>query len=206
MIRLPIFILVWLAFLAIKIPVSLLGVLVVPLLYGYRSLHFQDVPKIFTPWLNPEDWSGGPEGVWGYSLPEWWLLKEGSGFKSFFRYHAIRNPANGLRGIEFLDLDIKPDLIKYYTPRYFRYYEPWFLRRLESEPKTAWYLCWQGWRAGFKFVHLWKDDKRGNPRHFVFKFGWRIEPRDQKEGPDPDGQRAREGAGFASKLIPYRKG
>ena len=202
LIRAPVFLLVWVGMLALKIPTALLGFVVVPFLYPYRARDYEDLPFWTRLHANPEDWTGGPEGVEGKSLPLWWVRREGSGFWSFYRYHAIRNPANGIRSIEALDLDIIQDKIRYWTPRYLPYYEPWYLRReFEMELRSCGYICWQGWKAGAKFVYLWSPS-----RHFVFKFGWRVEPRDAHEPLDPDGQRAQEGAGFASKLLPYREG
>lgn len=198
--KLPVFILVWLGFVSIKLPTALLGFVVTPILYLYRKRSFDDVPKVFLPWQNPEDWNDGPEGT-EHSLPEWWVRSEGSTFSSWYHYHAIRNPANGLRNFEFFDLDLNKNEIHYRTPFYLKYYEPWYTRKDTSLPKTYGYIAWQGWRAGIKFVHVWNED-----RHLVFKFGWRVEPRDAITGPDPEGQRAIEGAGFATKFIPYREG
>lgn len=197
-VRLPVFAALWAAFIAIKIPTAIAGLFVVPFLWRYRDTDFDDVPLWFLPWLNPEDWNGGPEG-YDNGLPKWYATSRGVGFRAFYHYHAIRNPANGLRNFEFMDLDIVPNELDYWTPRYLRYYEPHYMRR--NGVKTAGYICWQGKRAGCKFVRVWNAE-----RHFVFKFGWRIEPRDFHERPDPDGQRALEGAGFASKLLPYREG
>lgn len=201
MTRLPIFVLIWVGMMALKLPVAILGLIVVPALYPYRARHYDELPFWTRPWANPEDWTGGPQGVVGESLPAWWIKREGSGFGPFWKYHAIRNPANGLRSFEALDLDIMQGRVRFHTPRYFRYYEPWHIRKLDDAPRTVWYLAWQGWKAGFKFVHLWNDE-----RYLELKIGWRVEPRDAKEPLDPDGQRALEGAGFASKFLPYREG
>lgn len=202
MIRLLYFIPAWLAFLAIKIPTILLGVVVVPVMYAYRDMHYDILPKWMRPWANPEDWYGGPKGTRD-SLPRWWIDRhEGEvGFLMWWHYHAIRNPANGLRSFEWLDLDIIPDLVRYKTPRYLRYYEPWYVRKMDIlRPRTYWYLAWQGWQAGFKLVHHWNDE-----RHLVIKLGWRVQPSDAEEAIDPDGIRV-EDAGFATKFLPYRKG
>lgn len=168
-------------------------------MWKYRNVSYDDLPPWTRPWANPEDWTGGPAG-YKNSLPEWWVHREGSDFRAFYKYHAFRNPANGLRSFEALDLDIKQDEVRYKTPFYCRFYEPWYMRREHPERRTYYYIAWQGHRAGVKFVHHWNND-----RHFVFKFGWRIEPRDAHEQIDPDGIRHRD-AGFASKLLPYRKG
>ena len=198
MIRLPIFIIVWIAFLAIKIPTVLLGAFVIPVMWRYRDIDYNDLPWWTRPFANPEDWRGGPQHF-ANCLPEWWVRREGDGFWSFWKYHAIRNPANGLRSFEFLDLDPDPAKIKYKATRYLRYYEPWYARE-NTETQTYGYIAWQGFRAGVKFVHHWNDK-----RHFVFKFGWRIEPRDAHELLDSGGVRIKD-AGFATKLLFYREG
>jgi hypothetical protein len=66
--------------------------------------------------------------------------------------------------------------------------------------KFAAYLAWQGFQAGTKIVYVWNDK-----RHLVFKFGWRIEPRDRYIPIDPNGTRV-DDAGFATKFLPYREG
>jgi hypothetical protein len=199
-VKIPVFILVWMGFIAIKLPTALAGLFMVPIIFPYRGVNYDDLPWWTKPWANPEDWTGGPEGVPGRSLPQWWLDRMGNTYWAFYKYHAIRNPANGLRSYEWLDVDPDPELIGYWTPRYLRHYEPWHVRKNVPTLKTYGYLAWQGWKAGCKLVHHWSAD-----RHFVLKLGWRIEPRDTKEPIDPDGIR-HEDAGFASKLIPYRKG
>ncbi len=242
MIRLPMFMLFWAAFVALKLVTIALGLGVVPFLWEYRDVLYARLPDWTRPWSNPEDWYGGPKTYERTSLPKWWVDKKGSGFGSFYHYHAIRNPANGLRSFEAFDLDIEMDRVKYVTPRLFSYYEPWHMRNVNADSQldpvnTSGYVCWQGFRAGVKFVHLWPDKKtdltitlpaidfgdswwkvwrwsfgwntfvliEAGPRHFVFKFGWRVEPRDATVAIDPDGIRV-DDAGFATKLLPYRRG
>lgn len=219
--RLPIFFIMWLINVLIKLPTAISGFFIIPILYLYRHKNFDQVPNIFLPWHNPEDWKGELHGT-EHSLPRWWINEpiedikitlfgkefilrkarehRGFGFWSFYKYHAIRNPANGLRNFDFIDLDLEQDKIHYWTPRYLRYYEPWHVKKLENPPKTFGYICWQGWMAGIKIVHIWNEI-----RHFVFKFGWRVEPRDAEEGFSKTSQRWEDGAGFASKFLPYRE-
>ena len=195
MIKLPIFILMWIVMLAIKIPTVLLGLLMVLLLYPYRNTDYSNLPFWTRPWANPEDWEG--MGTGNNSLPIWWVKSRGNTFKCFYRYHAIRNPANGLRSFEWLDLDITPDLIKYKTNIVLKRYEPGVLRKSPNIPQTVWYLAWQGFRAGFKLIHIWS-----NERHLVIKFGWRIEPRNATD----EVSKLEEDSSFASKILLYRKG
>lgn len=197
--RLPGFLVVWLFFMAMKIGFVLHGFVMVALLYFYRKRKFDDVPQIFLPWQNPEDWVGGINGT-EHSLPQWWINKEGTGFYSWWKYHAIRNPANGLRNFDFVDLDLEQDKIHYWTPEYLKYYEQWYLQKYAPDLKTYGYIAWQGWRAGLKIEHIWNAK-----RYFVFKFGWRLEPRDAEEGYKKNSHRWNLGAGFASKFLPFRE-
>lgn len=210
--RLLYFIPIWVAFMAFKLVVVVLGLPIVAYMWRHRRTHMDlllDEKPWLTPWLNPEDWTGGSQykkaNVYE-SVPLWWIQREGSvKFGMWWHYHAIRNPANGLRNFEWLDLDIIPELVKYKTPQYLRYYEPWFVRdpdKVDPEyaPRAYGYLAWQGFRAGAKWVYHWNDE-----RHFVLKIGWRVEPRDAYEEIDPDGIR-HDDAGFASKLLLYRRG
>lgn len=200
MIRLPVFIIVWLGFIAIKLPTAILGFFVVPILYRYRHRPFSKVPKVFLPWQNPEDWNDGPQGT-PESVPKWWVKERGGvTFWDWYKYHAIRNPANGLRNFEAIDLDPNPEKIQYVSTgkTYRKSYEPTSMRR--DGVKFAAYLCWQGLQAGCKIVYVWNDK-----RHLVFKFGWRIEPADKHRPFDPKGIRIND-TGFASKFLPYREG
>ena len=198
LVRFPIFLLMWIINIGIKIPTILLGFLMVALLYKYRKRPFDEVPKVFLPWQNPEDWNDRMYGTEN-SLPEWWVKRMGGdGFWPFYKYHAIRNPANGLRNFDFIDLDLKEGEIEYWTPEYLRHYAPWF-KDVEHN-KTYIYVAWQGWKAGIDIMHIWNSE-----RYFTFIFGWRVCPRDAVEGYDEKSHRWKLGAGFASKFLPYRK-
>src|SRR5210317_1006628 len=91
LIRSPIFLAGWLSNIIIKVPTVILGLVMVALLYFYRKKPFNEVPKVFLPWLNPEDWNDRLMGT-EHSLPQWWVDLKGSGFGSWYHYHAIRNP------------------------------------------------------------------------------------------------------------------
>ena len=127
MIRLPIFILVWIGFLLIKIPTLIAGYFVVPFIYRYREVPYDDLPWWTRPWANPEDHKGG-HASYAQSLPKWWIEKEGISFWSWYKYHALRNGANGLRSFEWLDLDIDGMLVDYRTAEYHKVYAPWYMR------------------------------------------------------------------------------
>ncbi len=194
--RAPFFILMWALFIIIKIPVALLGLVVIAYMHRYRHDDYSGLPAWTRPWANPEDWHG-QVNTFQYSLPRWYVDKHGIGFRQFWRYHAIRNPANGLRSFELLDLDIVPDLVRFVTPERHNRYEPKRARAWGA--KTIGYIAWQGFRAGFKLVHIWNDE-----RHLVIKIGWRVEPQDACD--DSIQTIGMEDASFATKFIPYRKG
>ena len=218
MIRLFVFIPMWIIFLCIKAPVAALGFVVIPRMWKYANTNYDDVPSRFRPWLNPEDWCGRVN-TYENSLPEWWVDKHGSDEDSFYQYHAKRNPANGLRSYEWLDIDIVPAKVRYihsenYDP--LSTYEPDVLRGMDHPVNHVWYLAWIGVRAGFKIVHIWPDKKKDTnfwffgkrtiekgPRHLVIKFGWRVNPLHRI---DENVTELEEDASFATKVLIYRKG
>jgi hypothetical protein len=186
------FIAIWALVIPVKALTALLGFLVTPITYRYRDTDFKDVPRALRPWTNPEDWKGGWLDYPG-SLPTWWQVSEGSGFKAFYKYHAIRNPANGLRNFSAFSLDVVKEKVCYTTPRYFKDYEPQDIKA--AGLKSARYWAWQGWKAGFQYVRVWNDT-----RYTVIKLGWRVQPSDAEDGPW-----FAKDAGFAGKVLLYRK-
>jgi hypothetical protein len=217
--KLPIMVVLWAGMFVIKFLGLVLGLFIIPYMWLWRNWHYNIVlerrPWV-SPWLNPEDWYGTVHH-YASSLPKWWVDKHGINFKSFYLYHAIRNPANGLRNIEWLDLDIVPDKVRFKTNYLMERYEPNSMRKALplSLRNTAWYIAWQGFQAGFKYVHLWPELKTDvtlfgwtvlekGPRHFVAKLGWRVEPHSVLDRDIP--QVLIDDASFASKLLPYRRG
>lgn len=195
--RFPIFVVIWLAYIiVIKIPVNFAGLFVIPFMWGYRNVDYDKLPWWTRLWSNLEDWHGQVNS-YASSLPRWWVQEHGIDFWSFYRYHALRNGGDGLRSIEWLDLDVDPDRVKYWTPEFFKFYEPADARRFNK--KTIGYVAWQGWRAGMKIVHIWNDE-----RHFVMKLGWRVEPNDAIDPHGPPSLNQNEG--FATKFLVYRRG
>lgn len=189
----------WAVQLSLKAVVAFLGLFVVPFMYRYRNTKMMWVPSYFRPWLNPEDWTGGTRNNVG-SIPDWWRQRMGDGKWSFYKYHAIRNPADGLRNYEWLNLRINPDRIWFKTDKFRQHYEPWYYAIDDDVPRVQWYICGQNlvW-VGIKVQWIRKTG------YTEFKFGTRIEPWDTIAGPDPKGSRALHGASFASKLILNRK-
>lgn len=224
MLKLPIFILMWIVMICIKIPTAFFGFFVVPFLYQYRDTDYKDLQWWTRPWSNPVNWTGQP-GNYKSSLPLWWVEDSdvyeyykglGTGFWSFYRYYARRNSANGLRSFKWLALNIDPSKVKYKTNFKMKRYEPNEVRKLALT--TAWHFTWQGFKSGFKIIHIWPDKKkdthywffgsrviRKGPRHLVIKLWWRIEPEDASGG-DKYFDIEMKSAGFALKVLLYRWG
>lgn len=171
MIRLLYFIPLWLGYLfLIKLPVNALGLLVTFWTYRYRNTPYDKTPKYLRLWINKEDWLGGITANGEESLPRWWVKREGLGWKSHWLYHAWRNGGDGLRRTRLGGLRVDPDRIKYVAKPFMIWYEPWKLR--EQGRDSAIFLCWQGLKAGLKWVRIDSDTE-----HTVFKIGYRIEPK-----------------------------
>lgn len=183
--RLIFFIPLWFAYLLfIKLPVNALGYVMTLFTYKYRLTDYADTPKILRLWINPEDWQGGLNTYGVSSLPWWWIKPatarnpyyqgHGIGFKSFYKYHAVRNAGNGLRMTWIGGVRVNPDKTHYSTKRYMKRYEPKDMRALGI--KKAGFLCWQQGRAGLKFIWIHDVPEGSPPLHTMIKIGYRIEP------------------------------
>ena len=184
----------WVFQAAVKLPTMILGLLVVPALYKYRYTDLQNMPAWSKPWVNPEDWTGGVLGNKD-ALPDWWIKENGNGFWSFYKYHAIRNPADGLRNFPKWNLQISPRMVEYWTPEFHNHYEPWFIKK----PGVYGYIAWQGIWCGAKLQWIRENT------YTEIKIGFRVEPRDKHFPLPPNSARRILGASFASKFIPARE-
>lgn len=191
MIRLPIWILWWLVQMAIKIPFAIMGLWMMRVMYYDRYTHINALPWYKKIFANPEDWRGGFKDYEG-SVPTWYIEKMGGdSYRTFWRYHAIRNPADGLRNIKWLQLWIEKDKVKYWTPKYFDRYEPW----ADRTPGWRFYIAWQGFYAGLKLQ--WVREKT----YSEIKLGFRVEPRDAHHELPESSVRKVLGASMASKVT-----
>ena len=175
------FIIIWLLFLIlIKVPTLITGWVMVPILWFYRHTPYPELPWWSRLWSNLEDWEGQrPAKGKGLkvnvsSLPWWWAEQEGTGFWSFYNYHAFRNGADGLRSFNALNLNAKQDEVKFETNYYLREYSASNVRA--AGLKSAKYWAWQGWKAGFDYTKILDDT-----HYRTFKIGWRVEPSDSVE-------------------------
>lgn len=185
---------IWAVAFAIETAFEILGWFVVPFLYKYRSTPIEDMPWWSQPWVNPEDWHGGLLQYDG-SVPPWYIKKMGKNdFWTFYKYHAFRNAANGLRSMG-MSVKVRPEKIEYWTPNYHRHYEFWY----RMDPKIKFYYAWDGVFSGMKLMWRYNEERFGE-----LKLGWRIAPGDT-EGLRPDSVKGKIGAAFASKLAPWRR-
>lgn len=207
-IRLPFFIGMWLLVGTIKLVLSLLGLIVVPI--ALRFANYGKLPRWAWLWDNDRDGLEGPDWYRLRYAPNHWLAKS---FPRFW-WLAVRNPCNNLRFVEALDLDIRPIRVRYVGSK------------VEMIPKNArnngtiGFIAWQGIKAGVWVIHAYSEETvaRVNywlekltfgavkmppgPRHFRFRFGWKIMPADTVA---VESWRE-DGAGFAGQLMLYRKG
>lgn len=190
MIRLPIWILMWVVQLAFKLPMWALGFIAMRFMYKKRYTPLGQLKWYQKLFANPEDWHDGFLQYDG-SVPPWFKKRyaEKSEFYQFYRYHAVRNPADGLRNIKWLQLWIVPEKVRFKTNLYLEHYEPWFV----DVPGVYWYIAWQGAHAGLKVLWIEKD------KYTEFKFGFRVTPHDT-EGLKETSARRFLGASMASKL------
>lgn len=234
MIKLPIFILMWALYIAIKLPTVIIGWFVGLLMYGLRHTDYVDLPFWTRPFANPEDWKG-QQNHYKEGLPRWYYNKYGPSWYHWYRYNFWRNGANGLRSFELLDLTIVPEKVRFIRSKNFTEdrYDVSKIRELKQS--TVWFFAWQRLQAGCEFIHIWHDggikrrprivgdgfgfnwsalkfwewrikivDVTYPPRHLNIKFGWRVEPSDAN--PDLHHGIGSNDASFASKFLFGREG
>lgn len=192
-VRLVVSVPMWVRNFAMKAVLAFTGLVMVAAVYKYRNTDYAQLPAWVKPWANPEDWQGGVLNYAG-SVPRWYHKKwpDKSEFYKFYRYHAIRNPGDGLRGYRWSQLHIEPSKAGYWTPKYMRSYEA---RHADEGDKVLGYIAWQGWYCGMKWLFL------GKKKYVEFKWGFRIEPRDVEEGLPDTSVRKKIGASMATKLV-----
>ena len=193
---LPAWVARWALQIALKLPLFILGLFVMPAMYQYRYTPLNELKWYQRMFANPEDWHGGFLNYEG-SVPPWFKKKMSgsSEFWQFYKYHAIRNPSDGLRNYPSLQLQIDKDRVQYWTPEYMEHYDPWYSRT----PKVRGYIAWQGIYMGFKVQ--WVREKA----YTELKWGFRVEPRDAHEELAENSARRALGASMSNKFIINRE-
>jgi hypothetical protein len=211
-IRLPLDIVLWLMFFAVH---SVLWVIGFPLCFvmalsgqyelGY-SRFFMDAEdptkqKRILVWKsrwmllfgNEEDGVGGPS---------WWdaRIKGELSWKEVFLWSAWRNPVNNLRFVPVIHPVPDPQRVGY-AGNSLDPSADLNARRYEGSDRRTpfWCYAWQGVFAGFWII--WPF---ASTRHFRFRLGWKILPRDAVRGVVDDYRRFR--YPFGIQLTPWRKG
>ena len=166
---------------ALRAVVVVLGLAMVPLM-----LRFHGRPGwLFRPWKDPT----GQAPWWQKKASEGhWLMRR---FPNFW-WSAIRNPANGLRTYKWITCDTDVGLISWYSND--RPTNPGPLRRVG---RFGWFYAWQGAYSGLWVCIIWSET-----RHAKFRIGWKLIP----DEPIFKHEWGPERAGFASSILPYRKG
>lgn len=185
----PVWLTWWAVQIMVKAPFALLGLVVIPYMWTKKNTPLHELNWAERLFANPEDWYGGHYNF-ADSLPPWWVRSRGVSFKSFYLYHAIRNPADGLRNIPQLQAQIEQHRVQYVASQYLRYWEPEFVGNV---PGVYWYIAWQGHNMGLNV--MWIRDTK----YVTLKLGMRIEPRDSVE--PVKGSRGTLGGSMATKLV-----
>ena len=199
--RLPVWMAMWALQIAAKAVIGLLGLVMVAVVYQKRYTPLEQLPKWAILWANPEDWHGGFKNYDG-SIPPWFKKKmdKRSEFWQFYKYHAIRNPADGLRNVKWLQLWIDKDKVEYWTPVFYKHYDAWWVRRDDSEfTGVIGYIAWQGAYMGLKVQWYRKES------YSEIKFGFRVEPQDAVSELPEHSARRHLGASFANKVLVSRE-
>jgi len=190
----------------VSLPFEIVGLVVVPLAGMYRKKPLSEVPSVFLPWANPEDWTGGyldhrPEDN---CVPNN-LRDRYRGWFGFYRYHALRNRAHGLRNFSWFTLKLDQDSIGFKTNIYMPFYAHWWIQQYIPTKifsgASFWFLAWQNQHVGYTYLRYFKIF--GKMYWFRSKAGWRIGPRDKREGFDPRSTRWVHGSSVAFSLLKF---
>ena len=166
-----------------SLPFEILGLFIIPFMYRLRETPYIELPELLLPWANPEDWTGGwrghkpSDGCIPHDLRE-----EFSGFWGFYRYHALRNRAHGLRAYHFFVETLIDGAISFECNRYLRWYKDWYISK-EITPKpgdTFWHVTWQGKRSSLRYIRYFEF--RGQLWYLEHTAGWRLNPTDALHG------------------------
>lgn len=143
----------------VRLPLILLGFIVVPIAYKFREgNHF---PKWAWIWDNKED------GIFGAT----WFNKGVLDFKTCYRWSAVRNPANNMRFMKLITVlhsDVKRT--KIYGDKEIP--NPKLAR---ERGRAIWHLTLVKpgllWRFSYWYIKAKPDNK-----HFRIRFGWKCTP------------------------------
>lgn len=194
-----IFVLMWLLYLVLSLPLTILGVPVVAFLAAFTGAQRLRATRFYKDKRGVRVWSAGwVNAIWGNDedgidgLPlvnvtsqivqprqTWWggMTKNWSRWHRIFVWSALRNSTANLRFAPFFGVLIDPTLLKE-------------SKKVRADGSLVWWLGWQGRKASFRWYYS---------KTRCFWIGWKIVPDDLKVTghflPDTDSRAP--GAGFA---------
>lgn len=125
-------------------------------------------------------WANDNDGVTG---PKWWWIRHDDWplWRLAFVWSAWRNSVNNLHLVPYLHPVIDPERIQYVANST----DPARNGAIDRKP-VEWAFTWQGIYAGF--VVRWQINSE---RHFQFRIGWKLLPKDRLGVPDGDHRKVR---------------
>lgn len=210
LIRLPIDLLLWAAYLVVLVPLWILGIPICYILARKRawverdSPYFKDAagnPRKLLQWKPAWGWLYGnlEDSIAG---PQWWKDRiEGVDLrKEAFLWSAWRNPVNNLRFLPFINPVPDPKRVRWVGNSIDPHVDL-AIRRTEvlNMKSPIWCYARQGIYAGFWMIWPWSAT-----RHFRFRIGWKILGKDAVRGIVDDYRRFY--FPFAFQLTPWRRG
>jgi hypothetical protein len=192
---LPLMAIMWIFYLAIFIPMMLLGWIIIPPAaiteaYLWRDPVVGHKNKILCwEWDFMWLWGNDEDGIWAGEQYLDLRLK----FLQIIYWSAWRNPVNNLRFCWPLTCMVEPQLVNFigsFMDSDTKYISADEIKRYDS-PEPQWFFCWQGLYSNFYwqfriFKKLWR-----------FWIGWKIMPADKLFGIS---EYRKKGSGFALQL------
>lgn len=189
--RLPVSIATWALYLAVFVPLALLGLILVPILAAARQYEDAYSPKFHRTvlqwkprwaflWGNLED---GIDGLRGGDIAQTWWYEKTAGASDWWRivrWAAVRNPVGNIRFVPYLHPTIQPRRIRFIGDAQ----EP-------QRGEAGWFYIWHGIYSGLRI----------QTRERRFWLGWKLRPQD-RNGVSTDDPRFH-GCDFAIQLKRY---
>jgi hypothetical protein len=140
--------------------------------------------------------------LWKYRNSDLAFMQKFDGAFGFWRYHALRNGAKGLRLRPEFVLKLDAAKIGFVTNEIVPHYQDWWLwkNRFPNYGGKWWHVTWQDNCYGFRYIKYFRF--RGKLRYVESKLGWRIGPYD-KHGPIENSGRWAHGATPTLQIIKF---
>lgn len=189
LVKLPLYLLVWVLRFAVELPLWLLGLVLVPIMaatgfyYERDSLYYTDEKKPrrvlawrggWLTWL----WGNEEDGIDGRYFALNGFLSDGGPLVRIIRWAALRNPVSNLRYVPLLNVKLDPARIEGSGDSYPETLLRAWRRLGGGLGPPFWSFAAQGPYAGFALK--WPFSKT---RHFEFQIGYKIYPGDANAKP-----------------------